>query len=56
MNQIYDGLRLVLSAERFERVKEDQKTWLIKCDSAGSTGEKNKMVRALIETLQDLLW
>jgi hypothetical protein len=56
MNQIYDGLRLVLSAKRFERVKEDQKTWLIKCDSAGSTGEKNKMVRARIETMQDLLW
>jgi uncharacterized protein YecT (DUF1311 family) len=56
MNEVYAGLRLLLPAKRFEQIKEEQKTWLVKRDAAGSIKEKNKLVEARIKALDEYLW
>ncbi len=56
MNEVYEGLRVVLPPERFEKVKSEQIAWLKKRDAVSSTEEKCKLLKARIKALQDLLW
>jgi hypothetical protein len=56
LNEIYQAVRVALSAARFAKVKEDQRAWLKKRDAISSPDEKCKFTEARISTLHDLLW
>ena len=56
MNDVYQAVRYVLSANRFAKVKQEQIEWLETRDAAHSVEEKSKLTETRIKTLQDLLW
>ena len=56
MNDVYQAVRYVLSANRFAKVKQEQIEWLKTRDAAHSVEEKSKLTETRIKTLQDLLW
>jgi len=56
MNDVYQAVRYVLSANRFAKVKQEQIEWLKTRDAAHSVEEKSKLTETRIKTLQALLW
>jgi len=56
VNDVYQAVRYVLSANRFAKVKQEQIEWLKTRDAAHSVEEKSKLTETRIKTLQDLLW
>jgi len=56
MNAVYNFVRVVLPPNRFAKVKDEQREWLKKRDSASSVQEKCKLMAERIEALQDLVW
>jgi uncharacterized protein YecT (DUF1311 family) len=56
LNEVYQAVRFVLSANRFAKVKQEQIAWLKTRDAAQSAEKKSKLTESRIKTLQDLLW
>ena len=56
MNNVYNGVRVVLAPARFAKVKQEQIAWLRKRDAATSATEKCKLIEARIKALEDLAW
>jgi uncharacterized protein YecT (DUF1311 family) len=56
LNAVYQTVRLVVSPQRFAKLKEEEKAWVTKRDAEKSVEAKSKMTEERIKTLQDLLW
>ena len=56
MNEIYNFLRVIQPPNRFEKVKQEQKTWLKQRDAATSVEEKCKLIEERIKSLQKAVW
>ena len=56
MNRVYQTVRFAIPSSRFEKVKQEQITWLKQRDALISPEEKSKAMEARIKTLQDVLW
>jgi hypothetical protein len=56
LNAVYQAVRLLLPANRFAKIKQEQIAWVKNRDAAKSVEEKSKLTEDRIRTLQDLLW
>lgn len=56
INTVYQAAQFILPPARFAAVKQEQREWLTKRNSAKSVEEKSKMTIARIKALQDLVW
>jgi hypothetical protein len=56
LNQVYQGVRSLLSPNRFAKIKQEQIAWVKSRDVAKSAEEKSKLTEGRIKALQDLLW
>lgn len=56
LNAVYQAVRLVVPANRFAKIKQEQIAWVKNRDAGKSVEEKSKLTEERIRTLQDLLW
>jgi hypothetical protein len=56
LNQVYQGVRSLLTPNRFAKVKQEQIAWVKSRGAAKSVEEKSKVTEGRIKALQDLLW
>jgi uncharacterized protein YecT (DUF1311 family) len=56
MNEVYQAARLILTPDRFAKVKQEQIAWLKKRDASNSVEEECKLTEAQINALQELVW
>lgn len=56
LNNAYNGLRVILPAARFAKIKAEQLAWLKTRDATKDEKERRKLVAQRLEALQDLLW
>jgi hypothetical protein len=56
LNNVYAADRILLSAPRFSRLKDEQREWLKQLVAAPTLTDKSKVMQQRIKVLQDLLW
>jgi hypothetical protein len=56
LNNAYNGLRVILPAEKFAKIKAEQAAWLKARDAVKDEKARRELVRERVESLQDLLW
>ncbi len=56
LNEVYQGIRLMLSPERFAAVKKEQIAWLKKLEARPSPTAKCEFIATRIKELQRLVW
>ncbi len=56
LNEVYSAVRIVLTPERFAKVKKEQIAWLKKLEATELNGQKIETISERIKELQKLVW